>query len=265
MTPETLLLLREPVDPGDPKAGAILNIVLNRPAVRNAINKAMVDELTAALEAAAVDGDLRALVVSGGERAFASGADIAELKERGLGEALMRINAAVFARIEEHPLPSVAAIRGYALGGGSELAMACDVRIAGEGSKFGQPEVGLGIIPGAGAIQRLPHLVGLGVAKELILSGRIIDAKEAAAIGLVNRVVPDSAVLDEAKALARSIARNGPLAVRIAKAALNTAHAGARPEDAVDMLGQAVLFESKDKHDRMSAFLARRKAKGEQA
>jgi enoyl-CoA hydratase len=242
--------------------GTIALVTLNRPDVRNAINLRMVQDLGAVLDAIALDDDIRAMVISGaGDKAFASGADIAELKERRVDDALERINSAIFRRLEEQPLPVIAAIKGYALGGGCELAMACDIRIAGEGAKLGQPEVSLGILPGAGAVQRLPRLVGLGRAKELIFSGRIIDAREAERIGLVNRVVPDQDVMREAKALAWQIAAQSPLAVRISKMALNASARSNPAFDTLDALGQAVLFESEDKHKRMAEFLARRAQK----
>jgi enoyl-CoA hydratase len=242
-----------------PDRGAVATITLNRPEVRNAINRQMIGDLGTALDELLADPELRVIVFRGaGGRAFASGADIAELKERGVAEALQRINAAMFRRIEELPVPTIAAIQGYALGGGCELAMACDIRIAAGSAKLGQPEVGLGIIPGAGAIQRLPRLVGFGRAKEMIFTGRILDAAEAERIGLVNTVVPDEMVLEEASRVARKIAEQGALAVRIAKAAINAAAGTSIPYDAVDALGQAVLFDSPEKHQRMAAFLSRR-------
>lgn len=241
---------------------AIALITLDRPEVRNAIDRQMIDDLSSALDEIDGDDSLRALVITGaGERSFAAGADIAELKERGVQDALRRINAGLFRRIEEQRLPAIAAIRGYALGGGCELAMACDIRVAGAGAKLGQPEVGLGIIPGAGAIQRLPRLVGFGIAKELIFTGRMVDAAEAHRIGLVNHVVADEEVVDYAIGIARQIARQGPLAVQIAKQALNSAWGPQRAMESLDVLGQAVLFESEDKHARMGAFLEKRAAK----
>lgn len=258
MSFETILVARERLSDG---RGEIATITLNRPAVRNAINLQMIQDLGRALDVLEPVPDLRAIVFAGaGGKAFAAGADIAELKERGVGEALQRINAALFRRVEELAIPSIAAIQGFALGGGSELAMACDIRIAGRGAKLGQPEVGLGIIPGAGAIQRLPRLVGFGRAKELIMTGRIVDAAEAERIGLVNRVVEDAEVIEAAMETARKIAEQGPLAVRIAKAAINVAAGTSLPYDAVDALGQAVLFESEDKRRRMTAFLNKRSA-----
>ena len=248
---ETILLERVAVD-----GGIVALVTLNRPEVRNAINLEMIQDLDAMLDVVGDDPHVRAIVLTGaGDKAFAAGADIAELKERGTEDALRKINAALFRRLEEQPIPAIAAVRGYALGGGCELAMACDLRVAAEDAKFGQPEVGLGIIAGAGAIQRLPRLVGLGRAKELLFTGRVIDAAEAERIGLVNQVVANDAVLKTAMALAESIARQGALAVRMTKLAVNVS---ARPNPAfelVDVLGQAVLFESPEKHARMQAFL----------
>ena len=239
--------------------GEICTITLNRPDQRNAIDATMIRELGTILDT--IDGDLgvKALIITGaGGKAFAAGADIAQLKARDRHDALQRINAALFRRLEDQPVPTIAAIRGFCLGGGNELAMACDVRIAGETAKLGQPEVSLGIMAGAGAVQRLPRLVGLGRAKELLLTGRLIDAHEAERIGLVNRVVPDDEVLDAARALAQEIARQGGLAVRLSKLALN-ASARAHPAfETLDVLGQAVLFETDDKHRRMQAFLDKR-------
>lgn len=240
--------------------GTVVSITLNRPEVRNAIGAQMIEDLGRALDAIATDDSVRAVIVSGaGGKAFAAGADIAELKERNRADALRRINAALFRRLEDQPVPVIAAIQGYALGGGCELAMACDLRIAGQSAKLGQPEVGLGILPGAGAIQRLPRLVGLGRARELIYTGRIIDAVEAERIGLVNRVVPDDQVLNEAKALALSIAKQGALAVRISKLALNAAGRPSPAFETLDVLGQAILFESEEKHARMAAFLEKKR------
>lgn len=244
------------------EGGLIAKVTLNRPDVRNAISAEMIRDIGAVLDELADDDRVRALVLTGaGEKAFAAGADIAQLKERTHGDALRRINAALFRRVEEHPIPSIAAIKGYALGGGCELAMACDIRIAADTAKLGQPEVGLGIIPGAGAIQRLPRLVGLGRAKELIFTGRIIDAVEAERIGLVNQVVPADQVLETAMDIARQIAKQGALAVRVSKLALNAAGRPSPAFETLDTLGQAVLFDSEDKHARMQAFLDRKQKK----
>ncbi|WP_457653084.1 enoyl-CoA hydratase/isomerase family protein [Rhodocaloribacter sp.] len=235
----------------------------NRPEVRNALNVDMVRDVRRVLEDLSVRDDVRVLIFTGaGGRAFVSGADIAELRERGRADALRRINNGLFREIEQFPAPTIAAVRGWALGGGCELAMACDLRVAGEGAKFGQPEVALGIIPGAGATYRMPRLVGLGTARELIFTGRIIDASEALSIGLVNRVVPDDEVMDAARDLAARIAKNSAVAVRFAKMALNASDEMSTDAGlALETTIQAVLFEDEEKYRRMTAFLEKKKAK----
>jgi len=245
------------------RRGDVALLTLNAPERRNAIDLAMVQAMHGVLDQLQRDDSLGAVVITGaGDRAFAAGADIAQLRERRSPQALAAINSALFKRIEELPVPTIAAISGFALGGGCELAIACDLRVAGESAKMGQPEVKLGIIPGAGGTYRLPRLVGLGRARELIFTGRIVDAAECLRIGLVNTVVPDAAVLDTALALAAEIASNGRLAVRMAKLALN---AVARPGEAhaltLESVAQAVCFDSADKVARMDAFLARRKGR----
>lgn len=244
-------------------ADKVAIVTLNAPERRNAIDRAMVDALHADLSRLETVPDLAAVVITGaGDKAFAAGADIAQLKERTARDAAAAINSTLFKRVEEFPLPVIAAVRGFCLGGGCELAIACDLRIAGHSAKFGQPEVTLGIIPAAGGTYRLPRLIGLGRARELVYTGRILDATEAERIGLVNRVVADAEVLDAAVALAREIAHNGALAVRAAKAAMN---ALARPHEALALTLesslQAVLFDSADKHARMQAFLDKKQKK----
>src|SRR5262245_11174498 len=239
----------------------VASVVLNRPEVRNAIDKAMIDDLHRALDELAARDDVSVLILSGaGGKAFAGGADIAQLRDRRSAEALQAINARLFQRVEEFPVPTIAAVTGYALGGGCELAMACDLRVAGRGAKFGQPEVGLGIIPAAGGTQRLPRLVGLGRAKELIYTGRIVDAAEAERIGLVNFVVDDDQVLARAAALAADIAKQGRAAVRLAKVALNaSSRTGQDAGFLVEQVAQALLYDSAEKHARMTAFLEKKK------
>jgi enoyl-CoA hydratase len=236
-------------------------VTFNRPEKRNAIDMTMVNELHDALDGLVADGEVQACLFTGaGDKAFVGGADIAQLRERDSSDALKTINAALFNKIEALPFPTVAAIRGFCLGGGCELAMACDLRVAGEGARFGQPEVALGIIPAAGGTQRLPRLVGLGVAKEIILTGRVLDAAEALRIGLVNRVVPDAEVVDAGRALAREILRNGALAVRLAKLALNaSSRTGQDGGLLVEQIAQAVLYDSEEKRRRMTEFLEKRK------
>jgi enoyl-CoA hydratase len=237
----------------------VATLTLNRPEARNAINLRMVEEMHDALSVLSERDDVLALVLTGaGERAFAAGADIAELLERTHEDALRSINTALFKRVEDFARPTIAAIRGFALGGGCELALACDMRVAGEGARFGQPEVSLGIMPAAGGTYRRPRLVGLGRAKELIFTGAVIDAREAERIGLVNRVVPDERVLETALEIGRAIAAQSPLAVRLAKLIMNQAARGASLTE-VESVAQAILFESEDKRRRMTAFLERKR------
>jgi enoyl-CoA hydratase len=236
-------------------AAGVALVTLHRPEVRNAINLEMVEDLHRALEALARDPATRVLVLTGEGRAFASGADLREILKRRPLDALRGINSTLFLRIEEFPVPTIAAVNGYALGGGCELALACDLRIAAQSARFGQPEAGLGILPAAGATYRLPRLVGWGRARELVFTGRLVDADEALAIGLVNRVVPDHRLVDEARALAAAIARRGPLALRVAKLAFLAAAHGAAAGHAAERLGQGILFGSADRDQGVGAFL----------
>jgi enoyl-CoA hydratase len=198
--------------------GALVLVTLNRPERRNALDQAMVDALHGVLDSLQGDETVGAMVLAGaGEKAFAAGADIAQLRDRRRREALLSINSRLFQRVEEASFPVIAAIRGFCLGGGCELALACDLRIAGDTAKFGQPEVSLGIVPGAGATYRLPRLVGAGKARELVFTGRIVDAAEALRIGLVNQVVPDAEVHAAARRMADDIVKQDRLAVRLAK------------------------------------------------
>ncbi|MCQ3949504.1 MAG: enoyl-CoA hydratase/isomerase family protein [Planctomycetes bacterium] len=235
-------------------------ISLKRPDVKNAINKAMVAELTRAFDDLREGGETGCVILTGEGADFAAGADIAELRERKALESLAAINSALFARIEGFAAPVIAAIRGYALGGGCELTLACDMRIASETAQFGQPEVNLGIIPAAGGTQRLPRIVGLGRAKELVLTGAIIDAQEALRIGLVNKVVPDSELMGASRKMALTILKKGSLAIRMAKAALNqSARMNLDSGLAFESTAQALLFESEDKMKRMTDFLQKKK------
>jgi enoyl-CoA hydratase/carnithine racemase len=242
------------------REGACAIVTLNRPEVRNALNLEMVRELSAVLTGLESDSEIGAIILTGsGDKAFVAGADIEELKARDAIGSLAAINARLFRQIETFPTPVIAAIRGFALGGGCEMALACDLRVCGASAKFGQPEVGLGIIPAAGGTQRLPRLIGLSRAKDLVLTGRIIDAEEALQIGLVNRMVPDDQVLDAAATLARTILEKGALAVRMAKLALNVALPGFEVGQTLESVAQAVLFETPEKHRRMQEFLDRKK------
>src|SRR3982751_1855031 len=170
---------------------SIATLTIDRAAVKNALDFETVQECRRALDALSADGDVGVLIVTGaGESSFVSGADINDIRARGRDEGLAAINSALFAEIERFPRPTIAAINGYALGGGCEMALACDLRIAADTARFGQPELGLGIIAGAGATARLARIVGLGRAKHLILTGEIIDAKQALEIGLVSALAP---------------------------------------------------------------------------
>ncbi|MER2566469.1 MAG: enoyl-CoA hydratase/isomerase family protein [Myxococcaceae bacterium] len=234
------------------------HLELNRPEVRNAINRELIDALHETLDRWAERDDLRAVVLSGaGGKAFAGGADIAELKERTHREAFFGINQRLFQKLEDFPRPVIAAIDGYALGGGLELALSCDLRVASKTAKVGMPEVSLGIFPGAGGTWRLPRVVGFGHAKELIFTGRILDAEEAFSYGLFERLV-DADALSIAKDIAAQIAKNSPLAVQVAKVSLN-ALARQTNAEPVERLAQALLFDSVEKRERMTAFLEKKK------
>ncbi len=234
---------------------------LNRPEVRNAINLELVQALHGVLDEWATKDELRCVVLSGaGGKAFAGGADIAELRERTHTEAFLGINQRLFQKVEDFPRPVIAAIDGYALGGGLELALSCDLRVASKSAKVGLPEVTLGIFPGAGGTWRLPRVVGFGRAKELVFTGRIVEAEEAYGLGLFERLVEQDA-LAAAISLAGQIARNAPLAVQIAKVSLNALARGESTES-LERLGQAVLFDSAEKRERMTAFLEKRAKKG---
>jgi enoyl-CoA hydratase len=234
-------------------------VTIDRPEKRNALNLQIVEALHRALDELHGDRDLRAVVITGAGDHFVAGADIAQLRERRSPEALESINGTLFRKVEDLPVPVIAAIKGYAVGGGCELAMACDLRVAGKSARLGQPEVGLGIIPGAGGTHRLPRLVGLGRAKELIYTGRLLDAEEAMTMGLVNRVVEDDVVLEEALALAAVIARQGAMAIRLAKLALNAQRHHVDEAQTLESVAQAVLFDSEEKERRMTDFLDRKK------
>ena len=231
-------------------------VTLDRPDRRNAIDQRMVDELHAVCES--LERAPRILILIGAGGVFASGADIAELRERTAADAERGINDTIFSRIAALPMPVIAAIDGYALGGGAELAYAADLRIGTPRLRIGNPETGLGIIAAAGALWRLPQLVGLPLATELVLTGRILDGPEALAAGLVSDLFEPAELLPAAHALADRIAANDPLATRLTKRVLRaplTEHPAAERE------AQAQLFESPEKRRRMTEFLNRRKTR----
>ncbi|MFN2460794.1 MAG: enoyl-CoA hydratase/isomerase family protein [Candidatus Velthaea sp.] len=245
--------------------GAVALVTLNRPGVLNALNGTMLGELGAAFAALDADDGVRAVILTGaGERAFAAGADIAELNAlpsgvRGAAQA--RKGQALTLALERMRKPVVVAVNGFALGGGCELAMAGDIRIASENAKFGQPEVNLGLIPGYGGTQRLARLAGRGTAMYLCLTGDTIDAQEALRVGLVQKVVPLPALLDEARRIAQLIAAKAPLAVEAAKRAIDEGSALALTEAlALEALQFGHMVGTADFREGTQAFLDKRKA-----
>ena len=242
--------------------GPLLTLILNRSELLNALNAQVLDDLSAALDAVDLD-TVRCLIFTGaGEKAFAAGADIAAMADMTPEEAaaFSRRGNEVFRRIETFPLPTIAAVNGYALGGGCELAMACDMRLCSETAVFGQPEVTLGITPGFGGTQRLMRLVGMGKAKELIFSARNVKAPKALEIGLVNAVYPPEELLPAAKKLGARIAKNAPIAVRACKAAMNEG-IDLPMDEAVDaeIREFSGCFETEDQKRGMAAFLSKQK------
>ncbi len=228
-------------------------LTLDRPEKRNAIDAEMVDELHQVC--GRLEREPRLLLVTGGaDGIFAAGADIAQLRDRDRYDALAGINHGIFARIRRLPMPSVAAVDGPALGGGAELSYACDVRICSDRAFFGQPEVRLGIVAGAGALYRLPQLVGESLARELLFTGRRMSATEALSARLVSQVVSPGELLSAAHSLLDRMAKASPLALRLTKLAVDSPPS-AHPQ--VEQLAQAVLFEDAEKYRRMSEFLQR--------
>ena len=206
------------------KEGHVATITINRPKALNALSTAVLTDLNAALDEVAADQDVYALIITGaGEKSFVAGADIGEMKDKSVEEAAEygKFGNAVFRKIETFRCPVIAAVNGFALGGGCELAMSCDIRVASENAVFGQPEVGLGITPGFGGTQRLARLVGAGIAKEMIYTARNIKADRAAQIGLVNKVVAAEELSATVMKMAQGIAKNAPIAVAYAKKAIN--------------------------------------------
>ena len=239
-------------------------ITINRPKALNALNSQVLDELNATLDSIDINAT-RALILTGaGEKSFVAGADIGEMSSlsKAEGEAFGKKGNDIFRFIETFPIPVIAAVNGFALGGGCEISMSCDIRICSENAIFGQPEVGLGITPGFGGTQRLARIIGVGMAKQLIYTARNIKAEQAKAIGLVNDVYPQEELLDQAKKLASIIAANAPIAVRNCKKAIN---------DGLDAdMDQAIVieeklfgdcFETEDQKAAMANFLEKDKEK----
>jgi enoyl-CoA hydratase len=244
--------------------GAIAYISINRPKVLNALNMATMEELRTAFLAAKADDAVRIVIITGtGEKAFVAGADISELARNDAiaAKAYTHRGQAVLDLIENLGKPTIACINGFALGGGCEIAMACSMRLASENAKLGQPEVKLGLIPGYGGTQRLPRLVGKGIAMQLLLSGELITAQEALRIGLVNEVVPSADLIPRAEAIASKIIANAPLAVQYAMEAVNC---GMEMTIAGGLFLEATLFgvccATEDKNEGIKAFLEKRPA-----
>jgi enoyl-CoA hydratase len=244
------------------KRGAIAYVTLNRPKVLNALNKMAIADLRAAFEDARGDAAVMGVILTGaGDKAFIAGADIAELAGVTAveAEASARNGRDVLTLIETLGKPVIAAVNGLALGGGCETAMACTIRLAGENAKFGQPEVKLGLIPGYGGTQRLPRLIGKGLALQLILSGGTIDAREAYRIGLVNEIVPSVDLMARAEAILQQINANAPLAVKFAMDAVNIGLEASQADGLhIEGLFFALCAGTKDKLEGTSAFLEKR-------
>jgi enoyl-CoA hydratase/carnithine racemase len=253
-TPERKTILAEVAD-------GLGIITVNRPEVRNALNSAVIREMREVLGSWREDDRVKLVVFTGaGEKAFVSGADIAELNRRTLRDGLAAVLQGLCDEIERYEKPTIAAVNGYALGGGCELAMACDLRIAQENARFGFPELHLSILPGAGGTQRLARLVGKGRAIDMILTGTLIDAREAERIGLVSRVVPRGRLMEEVRSVVEAILSKGPLAVRLAKLVV---HAGFETDQRTGMilekLAQSLLYTTEDMREGTAAFLEKRK------
>ncbi|QEK11062.1 short-chain-enoyl-CoA hydratase [Crassaminicella thermophila] len=250
------------------KSERVAILKLNRPKALNALNTQVLKELDLAIDQLDKDESVDVIIITGEGKAFVAGADITEMKDLNAeeGRRFGNFGQKVFRKIEKMEKPVIAAVNGFALGGGCELAMCCDMRIASEKAKFGQPEVGLGIVPGFSGTQRLPRLVGIGKAKELIFTGDIIKAEEAEKIGLVNKVVAHEELMNEAMDLAKRIVKNAQKAVRYANIAINRGietdiETGIEIE--ADLFG--LCFATKDQKEGMTAFVEKRKAefKGE--
>ncbi|MBP1766789.1 MAG: 3-hydroxybutyryl-CoA dehydratase [Candidatus Aminicenantes bacterium] len=245
------------------KSDGIGWITINRPDKLNAMNVETIGELKAAFAEFETDADVRAVILTGsGEKAFVAGADISEFVQLNaeMGRQFSRQGQVLTRSIEHFPKPVIAAINGFALGGGTEIALACHIRLASENAKLGQPEVKLGIIPGYGGTQRLARLVGKGKALEMILTGRMIEAKEAAEIGLVNKVVPAADLLSAAEAFAREAIKNGPLAIASSIEAINRGLDGTLDEGLeleAEIFGRTCATE--DFKEGAKAFLEKRK------
>jgi enoyl-CoA hydratase len=242
------------------KDASIAVLTLNRPQQLNGLSYDLVKDLSLAMQELDHDDEVRVMIVTGGEKMFAAGADIKEMAERGPFDARIQERLAYRDRINRIAKPVIAAVSGFALGGGCELAMSCDIIVASETARFGQPEVNLGIIPGSGGTQRLTRTVGKYRAMEMVLAGETMSAADAERFGLVNRVVPVELLLDEAKNLAKKIAAKPVLAIKAAKeAVLKSANTGLDEGLEFERKSFYMLFASEDRKEGMKAFLEKRK------
>jgi enoyl-CoA hydratase len=242
----------------------IAYITVNRPQALNALNRDLLDELYAAFNDAANDEEVKAIILTGEGKAFVAGADIAEMNKLNAieGRAMMAKGHTVMNFVESINKPVIAAVNGFALGGGCELAMACDIRIASEKAKFGQPEVNLGIIPGFGGTQRLPRLVGTGMGKYLIMTGEMISADEAYRIGLAEKVVPAEELMGVSEKIAKTIMEKAPIAIAAAKSVVNIGfNLDMATASQLEIEACATPFGSEDRKEGMGAFLEKRPAK----
>lgn len=232
---------------------------LNRPRELNALNSQLMLELMEVLAGFDADENVGAIVITGNERAFAAGADIKDMADATSVEMLNRDPISYYDRIREIKKPVIAAVSGWCLGGGNELALSCDMIVASETARFGQPEINIGVIPGAGGTQRLTRAIGKALAMEMILNNRVLTAQEALHFGLINRVVPGERYLDEALELAGQVAQRGPLALRLAKAAVNNAFETSLTEGiSNERRAFYLLFSTQDQKEGMAAFLEKR-------
>lgn len=240
--------------------GRVGLVTLNRPNAMNALNRQLLEELVQALSELDARQEIGAMVITGAEKAFAAGADIKEMVNASLTDMLKNSFVELFDGLRRITKPLVAAVSGFALGGGCELAMACDLVVAAENARFGQPEVTIGVIPGAGGTQRLTHAVGKAIAMEMVLNNRTLAASEALQFGLVNRVVPVANCLEVALKLAGELAERAPLAVRLGKEAINKAYELSLTEGLnAERHAFYMLFASQDQKEGMQAFVEKRK------
>ena len=240
--------------------GRVVLITLNRPQAMNALNNQLMRELMDALESFDKNDNIGAMVITGNEKAFAAGADIKEMAGQSIQQMMDRDHLAVFGRIHTLQKPTIAAVSGWVLGGGCELALSCDMIVASESAKFGQPEINIGVIPGAGGTQRLTHAVGKAIAMEMILNDRRLTAQEAYQFGMVNHVVAVDRYLEEALKLAEEIASHAPIAIRAAKKMINQAFERTLSDGLAEERREFYnLFATEDQKEGMQAFIEKRK------